>query len=395
MKVCMLVELLPPAFGGGARQALHLARQLRQSGVDVFFVSAQVVPGSAREDTLDGFAVYRVPYASTGKWTKLRGLVGFWRLLWQHRHRFEVLHVHSAYYLILAAAMFAKYGLGKRLLVKLTSIASDTPSAILRRSYPRVTWWMYRRADAWVCMSPAQAIDCRQHGLPDSKIHLIPNGVDLARFHPSGSAEDRTELRARLGLSPVEPQVVFIGTIEKDKGVELLVDAAALVCQERRDVKFLLIGPDGSTPGETHVRPEFVQALREKIRAIGLSEHVRLLGRQTNTEEYLRAATLFVFPSRSEGFGTVVIEAMASGLPCVALDIPNVTAEIITTGQDGVIIATEHPAAFAEAIHRLLSDAVTARRLGQAAQETAQRKFSIERVAERYSDLYVKLGRAG
>ncbi len=394
MKVCMLAEGLPPAFGGAARQALQLARQLRAQGIGVFFIGAQMVPDSLREDVLDGFKVYRVPHAQTGKLTKLRGLLASWRIFWRERREFELLHLHSAHYLTLAAAMFAKFALGKRLLIKMTSIASDIPSAILRRSYPRLTWWMYRRADAWVCMSPAQVEDCRRHGLPQSRIHLIPNGVDARRFRPVESADQRAELLHRLGLSPENRHLVFIGTIEKDKGVELLVEAATIVCRSQRDVRFLLIGPDGSGPGEAHVRPEFVQALRGRIRSAGLLDRIVLLGHRTNADEYLRCATMFVFPSRSEGFGTVLIEAMACGLPCVALNIPNVTANIISSGHDGIIIPTEEPGAFAQQILSLLSDPALAARLGTAARATVQERFAIETVASQYAELYRKLARS-
>jgi glycosyltransferase involved in cell wall biosynthesis len=395
MKVCMLAEGLPPAFGGAARQALQLAKQLRGQGIGVFFIGAQIVRESPREDVLDGFKVYRVPHAQRGKWTKLRGVLACWRIFWRERREFDVLHLHSAHYLTLAAAMFAKFVLGKRLLIKMTSIASDTPSAVLRRSYPRLTWWMYQRADAWVCMSRAQHEDCQRHGLPAERLFLIPNGVDARRFHPAASETERAELLTRLGLSPADKHVLFIGTIERDKGVELLVDAASLVYRDHRDVKFLLVGPDGSAPGEGHVRAEFVAGLRQKIEAAGLHERVVLLGHRTNVDEYLRVSTLFAFPSRSEGFGTVLIEAMASGLPCVALNIPGVTSDIITTDRDGIIVEREDPNTFAAVILRLVQDEPSRTRLGAFARETALHKFDLSRIAQQYAELYQRMSSIG
>ena len=391
MKVCMLAEMLPPAFGGAARQALQVATQLRQRGVEVFFVSAQVVPDSPREDRLNGFIVYRVPHAATGKFTKLRGLVGYWGIFWRHRREFDILHLHSANYLTLAAALFAKVILRKRLLIKLTSIASDIPSAILRRSYPRLTWWMFRQADAWVCMSRAQSDDCRRHGLPGDRVHLIPNGVDTQRFHGVESAVEQAQVLEKLQLAPAARYVAFIGTIEKDKGVRLLIQAAALVCQQHPDVIFLLIGPDGTRPGESHVRPDFVIEMHELIRSTGLAPRIKLLGHQTSLVDYLRIAALFAFPSRSEGFGTVVIEAMACSVPCVALNIPGVTSGIITTGWDGVIIERPNPGEFAKELDRILGDEALRTAFAKAARTTAVTRFDIAVVAQQYQNLYEKL----
>jgi glycosyltransferase involved in cell wall biosynthesis len=391
MKVCMLVEALPPAYSGAARQSLQLAARLRATGTDVFFVGAQVVSGSPTADIIEGFRAYRVPFTTRGKWTKLRMLTGYCRLFLRHRREFDVLHIHGPYYLTLAAAMFAKYSLRKKILLKLTSIAMDTPSAIAHRGHPGLAFNMFRRADAIVCMSSAQYDDCLKHGLSAVKLHRIPNGVAEERFGPLESAGQRAELLTRLGLSTDSQYAVFIGSIEVDKGVELLVDAARAVCAARSDVKFLLIGPDGRNPGERHIRPEFVDRIRQKIKEGNLSDRVLLLGRLPNPDDYLRAAAMFVFTSRSEGFGTVLIEAMAAGLPCIALNIPGVTTDIITTKQDGLIIEGESPEAFAAAIVKLAEDPALRASLGARARETVLQRFDFPAIAQRYTDVYAKL----
>jgi glycosyltransferase involved in cell wall biosynthesis len=147
----------------------------------------------------------------------------------------------------------------------------------------------------------------------------------------------------------------------------------------------LLIGPAGSGAGEMHVRPEFVARVHEKIAAAGLRGRVVLLGHRLNVDGYRRAATRFVFTSRSEGFGTALIEAMASGLACVALEIPNVTGDIITSGRDGVVIREESPSEFAEVIDRLLRDPSQASSLERAARPTVLKRFALKGVTGRYA----------
>jgi glycosyltransferase involved in cell wall biosynthesis len=388
MKVCMLIEWLPPLFSGAARQALQLAPHLKAHGVDVFFVGSLVDPQSPREDTLNGFRVYRVPFSTGIKPKRLIGLVELCRLLASRRHDFDVLHLHGAYHVTLGAAWFAQTVLRKKVVIKMTSINLDTPGAVKTRSYGAISWFLYRQATAFVCMSTAQYGNCIEHGLPSERVHKIPNGVDTERFRPAASEAERREIQTRLGLSPDFQYGVFIGTIEKDKGVELLVDAAEAVCAARRDVKFLLIGPDGRNPSEHNVRPEFVAQLRGKISAAGLEDRVLLLGHKQNAEEFLRAATFFVFPSRSEGFGTVLIEAMASGLPCVAQKITGVTADIIASGHDGIVIDEENSAAFADAILLFLGDPSATETLSKAARQTTLERFDLPTIARCYVELY-------
>lgn len=388
----MLVERMPPAYSGAAQQALQLAAQLRSEGVEVFFAAAQVVPNSAVEDIVEGFHVYRVPYVVSGKWTKLRALWRYCRTFWERRRDFDVLHVHGPYYLILGAAMFAKFVLGKKIVLKLTSIAMDTPSAIRQRAWPGPTLWMFRRADAIVCMSSAQLADCRAIGLPEKQLVKIPNGVNTQKFAPARGDVERRACAERLRLPAAAHVVLFIGTIEPDKGVELFIETAGSVCARRGDIAFLLVGPNGSTPNEPHVRREFVEKMSEKIRAAGLETRAVFLGLVPNPQEYMRAASVFMSASRSEGFGTVLIEAMASGLPCVALKIPNVTTDIIAPGRDGIIIEREDPVKFAEAILSLLDNPARAGELGAAAQRTAVERFDLNAVAKRYAELYEALG---
>jgi glycosyltransferase involved in cell wall biosynthesis len=391
MKVCMLVESLPPALTGAAVQSFKLAARLRELGIEVFFAGTHVTDQSPAEDTIEGFSAYRVPYAVSGKLTKLRGLIGYCRIFARHRRQFDVLHLHGAYYVTLAAAFFATKVLGKPFLIKMTSLNSDTPEVVKRLRYGRLSWFFYRQAAAYVCMSTAQLENSRKHGLPESKLHKIPNGTDATRYRPASSDAERAELLTRLGLSEEFHYVVFIGHIEKTKGIDLLVDIAVAVCARRRDVKFLVIGPDGSAPGEGYIRPEFVADIRSKIRAAGLQDHVLLLGCKSNTEEYLRMAALFLFTSRSEGFGTVLIEAMATGLPSVALKIRDVTTDIITSDRDGIIVETEDPNAFAKTILQLLDDPARAREIGTAARKTVLERFELSAVARRYLEVYEKV----
>ena len=391
MKVCMLIGWLPPHFSGAGRQALHLAPQLQAQGVQVWFLSSLTDPQSPREDVLEGFPVFRVPYTTGGKWQKFQGVVALCRLLMRRRHEFDLLHVHGPDYLTLAVAWFARTALRKPVLVKMTLVGYDNPQAVKTRKYGRIAWWLYQRVSAYVCISTAQYEDGRRHGIAAARLHLIANGVNTGRFQPAASRAERDQLLAQLGLAPGARYGVFIGSIEQRKGVDLLVEAAAQVCAVEPAARFLLIGPDGSRAGNSHVDRAFVSQIRARIQAAGLEDRILLLGERHNPEAYLRVATFFLFTSRAEGFGTVLAEAMATGLPCVALRIPGVTGDILDHDRTGIIIEREDPGEFSAAMVRLLAEPDRAARLGQAARTAVLERYDIAAVARRYVELYRSL----
>lgn len=391
MKICMLAESLPPAFGGAGRQALALAAELRRQGISIFFISTQAAPGSPRDDTVDGFPVYRVPFALNGKWIKFKKLVGYCVLFWRHGHQFDILHVHGPNYLTLPASFFAQTVLRKKVLQKLTLIDFDTPSGIKRGRYGTLVWSFYRRSDAFACMSHRLLSECQEHGLPSTRLHFIPNGVDLQKFRPPHSPQERDSLREKLQIPRECHCGIIIGAVEKRKGIDLLVEVAVRLHSCGQDIRFLIIGPDGSGLDKRIVDAAYVHSIKERILAKGLKDSVCLLGLRNNAEEYLRAADFFIFTSRSEGFGTALIEAMATGLPAVALNIPGVTTDIITHNQNGIIIEQEDPEAFAGVILKLLSEPAYARALGSSARTTVQAKFDFSVVSRQYAALYRQL----
>jgi glycosyltransferase involved in cell wall biosynthesis len=387
----MFAELLPPLFGGAAQQALRLAAQLQASGARIFFIGG--CPPSVRPGPtfIDGFTAYRQPWILSGKISKLRSLVGHCCTLYRRRKHFDILHVHGPYYLTLGPAWFAQRCLGKKLLVKLTLTGFDTPSAVIRGNYGALAWRAYRRADAFACMSSHLLNECRAHRLDPDKLRLIPNGVDAERYRPAASQGEKENLRQELELPPDARIVAFVGSIEARKGVDFLTRVAVRACRAIPKACFVLIGPNGEGAHDSGIDPDFVAHIRETIHRAGLEQSIRLLGRRENVECYLRAADVFLFTSRAEGFGTALIEAMSCGLPPVALEIPDVTRDIIRHQQDGIVIPAESVDSFNEALCRLLTDRAHCHALAGAARNTVLQRFALNVIAAQYLNLYEKL----
>lgn len=230
--------------------------------------------------------------------------------------------------------------------------------------------WLYPRAAAIVAVSRGLA-DClsSQYGLPADKIQTIHNPVDgpgIRRLLTPGGA----------GSQPGRaPRIVACGRLIHQKGFDLLLEALARVR--------LPVAPELVIVGDGARRPE----LEAQARALGLGQRVRFTGFLLNPWQELAQGDVFVLSSRWEGFGNVLIEAMACGLPVIASDCDFGPREILTDGVDGLLVPPEDEGALAVAIGCLLGDPELAARLAEKGQRRAE-EFSAQRIVPQYAALF-------
>jgi glycosyltransferase involved in cell wall biosynthesis len=208
----------------------------------------------------------------------------------------------------------------------------------------------------------------RHYGAPRARIRVIPNAIDVERFHPAAE---------RNGVGPI----VTAGRLVTQKNHALFLRAAAQLAREMPEVRFVIVG-DGP------LRP----MLEREALAAGIADRVRFAGERGDVEAILRTASLFWLTSRWEGMPNVVLEAMASGVPVVATDVGG-TREIIRSGRDGFIVPADG-SAFVSHSRTLLSDVSLRQRMAAAARERAE-EFSVRRMVEALAQVYdVTAGRA-
>jgi colanic acid/amylovoran biosynthesis glycosyltransferase len=204
-----------------------------------------------------------------------------------------------------------------------------------------------------------------------ARIHRVYNGIDLSSFQP---ANFRSET----------PTIIAIGRLIEKKGFADLIEACKLLQDRRRGFVCDIVGEG---PLE--------ETLRAQIAGAGLEGIVRLVGPQTQAEiaGRLANATVFVLPcTREEGGGmdnlpTVVMEAMAAGLPVISTPLAGVP-EMVEAGVSGELVPEHDPAAVSVAIERLLDDPERARRLGARGRDLARQKFSIQESARQLQELF-------
>jgi glycosyltransferase involved in cell wall biosynthesis len=390
--VAMLVQRYHPLFGGGAIQARRLARELRGRGWQPFFVTAHV-RDLPRRERVDGIPVLRVPTfgARRAGWFALLFSLGSCLSLLLRARRWSILHVHGASAFSWFPVQLARL-LGKRVIVKMTLMGADDAGGLSGGLLGRLNRRVFELADAVISISGPMSADYRRSGLDAAKLVEMPQGVDVERYRPA-APEERRALRARLGFAPEGLLLVFVGAIFHRKGADIAVRAFERLAASRPGLELAMVGMDETTwdPLELPEEQEFSLGLKRELREQGLAGRVRFTGVVDDVESYLRAADVFVFPSRREGFGTVMVEAMAAGLPCVVAPIDGIAATVFRDGEDGVIVPSEDPERWAEAIAALLDDSARAARLGRAARAAAEGRYSFGVVCERYEALYAAL----
>ena len=266
------------------------------------------------------------------------------------RRRPFVLHMHGATYF--------RHGIADRK----TSSALYLKEKVYDKTIGR---WTIGCADAIAAVSAFDMQQCREtFDVNPDRLHLIPNAVDVEKFHPPAEEGDRP------------PTVTFLGRLEQWKGANSFIQIARKVLQEVPETLFQMAG-DGP--------------LRNKLMADArdLNRNIRFLG-EVNHEripELLRQSSVLLLPSFIEGLPTSCLEALASGTAVVASDTGG-TSEIIQDGQTGFLCPRGDLDAFADRVVLLLRDPELARRMGRNGRALVEHLYSWTRVAEVTERLY-------
>jgi D-inositol-3-phosphate glycosyltransferase len=241
-----------------------------------------------------------------------------------------------------------------------------------------------RRADRVVVATIAELTQLRfLYKANQSKLVVIPPGVDVTHFYPIPS----DEAKMYVGLKPEDRMVLFVGRIEPLKGVDTLIQAMSCVqLKEERPVHLAIIGGDpAASPQEMSAEMARLQKLCDDL-AVG--QTVVFLGKrdQDKLPYYYSAAELLVMPSHYESFGMVALEAMACGTPVIASEVGGL-AYLVRDGETGFTIPDQEPEALCEKISWLLSDHDLHATMSQRAVKYAQ-DYAWEKIAKQIVDVY-------
>jgi glycosyltransferase involved in cell wall biosynthesis len=246
------------------------------------------------------------------------------------------------------------------------------PRAWLRGLARRFSRTQSGQVDALIVPSSAMRDRLAQYGVV-TRMHVLPTGIPLADF----AAGDGPGFRARHGIPAGRPVLLFVGRVAFEKNIHFLLDALALA---RRQIPELLLVIAGEGPA--------LNGLHRHARAAGLEEHVRFVGYLDRKRELLdcyRAADAFVFASRTETQGLVLLEAMALGVPVISTAVMG-TRDILVP-QRGALVAEDNVEDFTAKIVTMMRDAELRRRIAAEGRRYV-REWQADALAKRLGSLY-------
>jgi glycosyltransferase involved in cell wall biosynthesis len=228
----------------------------------------------------------------------------------------------------------------------------------------------YRTAHRVVANSLAAAEQLGREGVPDERIVVIPNGIDVDAFATRSAAPE--------AVGPVSrsPVITMVANLRPEKGHDVLLRAARHVLQRVPEARLRFVG-DGPTRGR----------LVDLATSLGIGHAVEFLGHREDVPALLLDSAVYAFPSKTEAFPNGLIEGMAAGLPVVASAVGGML-ELVDHGHNGLLVPPGDEQALAVAILRLLSDTDTAVRLGRAARATIEERYSFDRMIAAFEQLY-------
>jgi len=373
----LLVNYEYPPVGGGAANATQcLGREFHKLGHSVDVLTSGLC-GMAGVSVDEGLRVHRLPIdrAHADRATQWEMVSFLWRsrqaiTRLQREHHFEAA---IAFFTIPSGPAVLRLNRADRVPYVISLRGGDVPGHVpglggmhrLTRSLRRA---VLHEAAAIVANSDGLAATSR--AADPFPVRVIPNGVDSVLFHPAADAEHpRAGRRLRL---------LFVGRVHKEKNLGTVLRQLAALPPEARECFELLVAGDGAQ------QPEL------KMLAVrtGLSDQVRWLGWQPKdaVPALYRSADALVNPSQYEGMPNAVLEAMASGLPILASDVPG-NRSAVRSGENGILFPLDSPDQLGAALARFATDPSWGRAMGQAGRRRVEAEFSWLRTAQSYLEL--------
>jgi len=378
IKVCTVAQRLPPDFGGGRLAALRLAKRLHDKGIKGFCIALSPINKDSWEINNDIDIIHiKLHYGKKPLIFSIECLVRIFLNFLTHRHKIGIVHCHG-YNKFTSMAIIAGRLLGKKVVLTLTQQGQGYADSRRKR-------WIFYLVHMIIPKAPAVANECLYSGISSTKITEIPNAIYSDVFYPA-TTRVRQALRKKLKYPEDCKILLFVGGINPRKGVDLLIETFIKIARHNLKVVLSVVGPTYKYKNSFH------EQLYKRIDENNLRERVFFTKRAVeNVVDYMQASDVFVFPSRKETFGTVVGEAMACGLPVVAMNIPGVTDTLIDHGIDGFIVPQDDSKLLSEQLISLLHDENVCKSIGAQARKKVMKKFSLAQVDQAYLRVYRSL----
>ncbi len=383
MRILMISDVYFPRINGVSTSIQTFARELQKRGHTVTLLAPDY--GNAPNES---FEVIRIPSRPVyrdpeDRFMSYRGIKQLQPILKQRG--FDLIHIHTPF-----VAHYAGLRLGRRLDIKtvetyhtffeeyLDKYIPWLPATLLRLIARRFSSHQCNAVDGLVVPSGPMLDVLRGYGVITAA-HVIPTGIRPAQFRHGDGERFREQLR----IPARQPLLLYVGRVAVEKNIRFLIDVVARVKVSIPNILFLITGEG---PAE--------QGLARHVHNLGLDDNVRFTGyldRNSQLQDCYRAADLFLFASRTETQGLVLLESMAAGTPVVSTAVMG-TKEVLSDGE-GCRIAPEEVEVFAARVTALLQDSELRTQLSQSAIDYAD-LWSAPAMAHKMETLYLQMNPA-
>lgn len=355
---------------------------LQAAGFDITVISAD---GPAIPD-VEAHGIRHLVVPFTRRMAPAQDLRAFWELYRLfRRERFTIVHTH-----------FPKSGVFGQIAARLAGVPivintlhgfmfHEHSPAAARRGWVWLEWFAARESHAVLSQNREDVETAVAEGIcRREQIEALGNGIDLERFNPARVDPARQQtLRREFGIGPGDVVVGFVGRLVKEKGIEELFQATALLRRAMPRLRLLIVGPDDPD------KPDAVQ--RDLAAQHGVEDVAIFTGfRHDDLPEIYTLMNAFALPSYREGFPRTLMEASAMGVPCVATDIRG-CRESVRDGVNGLIVPVRDAAALADALRKILTSGELAAKLGAGGLQEARARFDERLIFEKVRHTYLRL----
>jgi len=383
LRVLMLSWEFPPRIIGGlARHVYDLTRALADSGVEVDVITV-AEDGALPFEDLHGVNVYRVKHPLPAACDFITDILQLnvamlekVMALLRRGESYDLVHAHD--WLVAFAARAVKYALRLPLISTIHATEYGRNHGLHteeQRYISDVEWCLTYEAWRVICCSRYMRQELqRVFQLPPDKIRMVPNGVD-----PRQCRAGRNDSFLQQRFAPAGEQVVFfVGRLVREKGVQVLLEAAPRILAQAPKTRFVIAG-----------RGPVLESLRGQARQMGIDRQVDFAGYvdDVTRNALYQAASVAVFPSIYEPFGIVALEAMAAKVPVVVADTGGLS-EIVSHGVDGLKCYVGHAASLADQVLAVLGDAALAQKLSENAYHKVLTRYSWQEIARQTRTIY-------
>lgn len=381
MRILMITDVYFPRINGVSTSIETFRNELRQHAIDVTLVAPEY-PQHQAAPSIHRVPSRRLPFDPEDR------LMHWGKLMHKTReldvHKFDLIHIQTPF-----AAHYAGVRAARRSGVPVLATYHThfeeyfhhylpfAPRRLLRSTARRIACNQCNQLDAVIVPSLAMRAALIDYGVR-SPLHILATGIPLQQFQQGDGSRFRSQHR----IDPGRPIALFVGRVAHEKNIGFLLEAMAHLRRAHPEAMLVIAGEGPA-----------MSALIQAAKALGIESQVRFIGyldRNTQLPDCYAAANVFVFASKTETQGLVLLEAMAAGLPVYALSILG-TRDILEARR-GAVVAPDNAVDFAAGLAELLADKPRLRQLADEATGYAKEWSAPER-ARRLATLYASLAK--